>query len=114
MSERYTKRDAERAFEALAEACGATVLDYSWPITDERRDGAWKLDHNGVYGGYVIAAILPSSPPHDDSPQTYTAETHPLDSMRRPAREFAQTCWMATRAIGFARTHRNGGHTVHR
>jgi hypothetical protein len=101
---RYTRKNAEAAFEALAEACGAVVLDYSWPITDERRDGAWTLDHNSTYGGYVISAICPSSPPQDPhDPQTYTAETTPLRDERLSTGEFVRSCWTAVRAIHVAR-----------
>lgn len=108
MSDRYTTRDAQAAFETLAAIAGARVLDSAWKITDKRRDGAWKLDHNGVYGGYVIAAICPSSPPSDPTqPQTYTAETHPLGDGRYSAREFCGRCWFASRAIGFSREPSN-------
>lgn len=102
---RYTKSDAHAAFTTLAEAAGATILDPSWKITDPRRDGAWLLDHNGTYGGYVIAAICPSSPPSDPTqPQTYTAKTHPLGNERYATREFTQRCWFAVRAIVFAKS----------
>jgi hypothetical protein len=103
MSDRYTSRDARAAFEHLASVAGATIADPSWKITDPRRDGAWILDHNGVYGGYVIAAYVPSSPPTDGRPQTYTAETHPLGEGRFSARDFCNRCHFAARAIGFAK-----------
>jgi hypothetical protein len=103
MSDRYTSRDARNAFEHLAETMGVRIVDPSWKITDPRREGAWLLDHNGVYGGYVIAALVKSSPPRDGSPQTYTAETHPLDSYRRSAREFSQMCHFAARAVAASR-----------
>lgn len=102
---RYTTKHAESAFAALADAIGATVADSSWGISDPRRDGAWFLDHNATYGGYVIRAYVPSSPPRDgdDRPQSYTAETSPLDDRRRSAREFCETAWFAVRAIGASR-----------
>jgi hypothetical protein len=99
---RYTKKDARAAFERLAAAAGATIADSSWSIDDPRREGAWILDHNGTYGGYVIAAYVKSSST-PGKPQTFTAETHPLDMRRRPAREFAETCHYAARAIEFSR-----------
>jgi hypothetical protein len=104
---RYTRKNAEAAFAALAEACGATLLDPAWPITDARRDGAWLLDHNSTYGGYVIRAICPSSPPRpgEDRPQTYTAETTPLRDERLSTGEFVRSCWTAVRAIGIARAN---------
>lgn len=97
---RYTRQNAESAFLALAEACGATVLDSSWSIDDPRREGTWTLDHNATYGGYTIQEIVASSPPQDPSrPQTYTAETDALDGRRRPAREFCESAWLAVRAV---------------
>jgi hypothetical protein len=105
MPERYTRRDAVAAFEHLAESVGATIADPSWPITDPRREGAWLLDHNGVYGGYVIAAYVKSSPPRagEDREQAYTAQTHPLTDYRMPAREFSRMCHFAARAVGLSR-----------
>jgi hypothetical protein len=106
MSDRYTRRDAEMAFEHLAETARVTIADPAWKITDRRRLGAWSLDYNGVYGGFTIQAFVADSPPRDDRPQAYTAITHPLNDRRLPAREFAQACHFAARAIAAAR----GGH----
>jgi hypothetical protein len=105
MPERYTKRDARNAFEHLAETMGVRVADPAWPISDPRREGAWILDHNGVYGGYVIAAYVPDSPPRpgDDRPQAYTAQTHPLTDYRQSARDFSQMCHFAARAVAASR-----------
>jgi hypothetical protein len=88
--ERFTRKDAQRAFERLAEAVGATIADPTWAIDDPRREGAWLLDHG--YGGYVVAAYTKSSSIAGE-PQTYTAETHPLGDGHMPAREF----WYAVR-----------------
>jgi hypothetical protein len=111
MPERYTKRDAERAFEHLAETMGVRIVDPSWKITDPRREGAWLLDHNGVYGGYVIAALVKDSPPRDGRPQAYTAQTHPLTDYRQSARDFSQMCHFAARAVAASkhRTKRERG-----
>jgi hypothetical protein len=102
--ERYTRRDTEMAFARLADAVGAKIADPAWKITDKRRLGAWTLDHNGVYGGYVIAAYVSDSHYSDDPrPQTYTAETHPMGDRRHNARDFAQMCHFAARAIEASR-----------
>lgn len=104
---RVTRSMVESAFERLADASGARILDPSWKITDKRRDGAWKLDHNGVYGGYVIAAICPSSPPREgEGKQTYTAETMPLGYERKSAAEFFDACNFACRALAFRKSSR--------
>lgn len=106
MPERYTRRDAESAFQRLADAVGAKIADPAWKITDKRREGAWILDHNSVYGGYVIEAYVPDSPPHDDRPQAYTAVTQPFGYERRSAREFAGACHFAARAVEASRGKR--------
>lgn len=101
---RYTSKHAQSAFERLADAVGATIADPAWKIADPRREGAWILDHNSVYGGYVIAAYVAGSPPYagDDRPQTYTAETHPLGSERYSAREFCERVNFALRVKGLS------------
>lgn len=100
---RYTKRDAERAFERLAEAVGATLADSAWGIHDPRRDGAWFLDRNPVYGGYVVAAYVRDSAGRegDDRLQAYTAQTHPLGMMRRSPREFCDAVNFALHVKAF-------------
>jgi hypothetical protein len=103
MSERYTKRDAVKAFEQLAEAVGATIADPSWKLTDPRREGAWVLDHNGAYGGYVVEAYVADSPPRDGREQAYTAVTCPLGYERRSARQFCEHVNSVTRAMDYAR-----------
>jgi hypothetical protein len=103
MTDRYTRRDAEAAFERLAAAVGAKIADPSWKLTDRRRLGAWILDHNSVYGGYVIEAYVSDSPPRDERKQAYTAVTRPMGDTRRNARDFADACHFAARAIEAAR-----------
>lgn len=100
--ERYTRRDAEQAFERLADAVGAKVADPAWKTTDKRRLGAWTLDHNSVYGGYVIEAFVADTP-RDDGHQAYTAVTRPMGDYRHTARDFAQMCHFAVRAIEASR-----------
>jgi hypothetical protein len=111
MPERYSEQDARNAFEHLAETMGVRVADRSWDIHDPRREGAWILDHNGAYGGYVIAAYVKDSPPRDGRPQAYTAQTHPLTSYRQSAREFSMSCHLAARAVAASklRTKRERG-----
>lgn len=89
MTTRYTKRDAEGAFNRLREALEKPLAS-DFGIHDPQREGAWLLDHNSVYGGYVIAEIVADSPPRpgEDRPQAYTAENRPFGHERRTAREF--------------------------
>ncbi len=90
----YTRRDALAAFKRLADAKHATIADPSWAISDPRRDGAWFLDHNATYGGYVIIAYMPSLPPRkgEEQLQNYTAEACPMGYERQPARQFVEMC----------------------
>ncbi len=100
MAERYTRKDAGRAFERLREAKGARLAsDYG--IYDPEREGAWALDHNATYGGYVVVEIIASSPPRkgEDRQQSYTAEHHPLGNARLPAREFCYAVNFALRVL---------------
>jgi hypothetical protein len=100
--ERFTRKDARRAFERLAEATGATIADPTWAIDDPRREGAWTLDYNGVYGGFVICAYVKSTTIEGHA-QTYTAITNPLGMERRPAREFWYTVHFAIRVLELKR-----------
>jgi hypothetical protein len=108
MPDRYTRRDVEELTLRLALATGNRIADADWKITDRRREGAWFIDHNSVYGGYVIAAYVASSPPRegDDRPQSYTAQTHPLGDARRSAREFCEAAHFALRALGAQKRRR--------
>lgn len=81
--DRYTRKDAERAFDLL---CKATGHRKAVAYNDV---GGWQLDYNGVYGGYVIHAIV-----NDGG-----GVTEPFGSMRRPAREFCSTVTFAIRAL---------------
>lgn len=110
MSERYTKRDAYMAFARLASALGKTWSDDNgklWsgsayePIAVGRQlwervgpnnvacVGAWTLDHNSVYGGYVIEEIF----------NVGGGVTLPFGSMRRTAREFCDAVYFAENAL---------------
>jgi len=96
--DRYTRKDGERAFERLCLALDKPNGHYreltqeedegvdelppgSMTIGDGSRctiPGGWHLDHNSVYGGYVVEEIMFAS----------MGITHPFGSYRRNAREF--------------------------
>lgn len=91
--ERYTIKDAERAFERLA-----TVLDKGteqWVKDPERESGsravigAWALDYNPIYGGCVITEIC----------NVNGGITHPMGDSRRTPREFCAMVRFAIDAI---------------
>jgi len=93
--ERYTKSHAVRAFTQLATAMGKRFEPVT-PAWTKREDGTnkatvgvWCLDHNGVYGGYVITEMDNES----------GGESHPFGSNRMGTREFVQACQMAARAV---------------
>jgi len=113
MSERYTKRDAYMAFARLASALGKTWSDDHgelWkgsayePVAAgqlwlrQGSDnvafvGAWMLDHNSVYGGFVIEEMY----------NTGGGVTQPFGSMRRNAREFCDAVYFAENALRAAK-----------
>lgn len=78
--ERYTKRDAEKAFERLLTLTGK----HAGPWNEV---GAWQLDYNGTYGGYVVVEITSEG----------GGQTHPLGDMRRNARDFCSAVNFASR-----------------
>lgn len=80
--DRYTRKDAEAAFAQLCEAVGRR----QGPWNDV---GAWQIDYNSVYGGYVVVEIVNSS----------GGQTHPLGEPRRPAREFCSHINFALRVM---------------
>ena len=84
MSERYTRKDAERAFELL---CKVTEHRQARAWNDV---GGWQLDYNSAYGGYVVHEVVTAS----------GGVSEPLGSMRRTARDFCQSVNFAVRAIG--------------
>lgn len=83
MSERYTKKDAEAAFLRLVEATGNRVAESYNDV------GGWQLDHNSVYGGYVVHEIS----------NEHGAVSEPYSSTRRNAREFCDVVWFAIRTL---------------
>jgi hypothetical protein len=76
---KYTKNDAVKAYELLRNTLGrAEAKRYN-------QIGAWKLDYNYVYGGYVIHQI----------DNIHGGVLCPMGTDRKTAREFV-------RAIHFA------------
>lgn len=110
MSERFTKKDAEKALERLCELMGRPKGHYRKLAEGEVAPagavvtgvngqfctipGGWELDYNPIYGGYVVEEILENS----------TGITQPFGANRRSARDFWQMVWDITRAfelVGF-------------
>jgi len=113
MSDRYTRKDAEAAFARLAAALGKTWSDrngqlwkgdYWEPVADgtlwtrqgsenHARVGAWTLDHNAIYGGYVIEEMYNEG----------GGVSQPFGSMRRSARDFCDAVAFAENALRAAK-----------
>lgn len=61
--DRYTRKNAEQAFDRLATALGKSHAENgsgSWRRVDGQNVatvGWWELDYNGTYGGFVIHEI---------------------------------------------------------
>jgi hypothetical protein len=51
--------------------------------------GTFHLDHNAIYGGYVIVCVYEGE----------TAEYHPFGSRRLPARQMYDCMYMASTAL---------------
>jgi hypothetical protein len=83
MSDRYTRKDAESAFVRLREVCGKRHAESYGDV------GGWRLDYNGVYGGFVVEEIVNEG----------GGITHPLGEGRRRARDFVDAVRFATRVI---------------
>jgi hypothetical protein len=110
MSQRFTRKDAERAFARLAFTLGKTWSDrsghlYSGPYwapvpagelwTRVGSDyvatvGAWMLDYNPVYGGFVIHQMGNEG----------GGVSCPMGHTRKPAREFCEAVRFAIDALG--------------
>jgi hypothetical protein len=98
MTARYSRKDAEAAFARLASALGQTWSDQYgnlwngkayeptavgqlWTTDGTENNahvGAWTLDYNPIYGGYVIEVIA----------NTGGGVSQPFGSQRHPASEF--------------------------
>ena len=106
MTDRYTRKDAEAAFNRLRLVLDKPNGHYrEAPTTHEENPfgapkyvtipGGWALDHNSWYGGYVIQEIDPNGG---------TGIFEPFGSRRRTAREFCDAVNFALSAISLAQT----------
>ena len=78
MADRYSRKDAERAFDRLAYALGKQHT--RWEQVDGRNVvnvGSWHLDCAPIYGGYVVNEICNEG----------GGITQPFGMLRHPARE---------------------------
>lgn len=93
MADRYTRKDAQIAFERLCEELGKPSGHYRKLAAGETSNmangqtfstipGGWALDYNPTYGGCVIEELSPT--PGE------TWISHPFGSTRRSPREFCQ------------------------
>jgi hypothetical protein len=109
MADRYTRKDAEAAFARLASALGKTWSDregklwkgaYYEPTAagqlwtregnqNRAHVGAWTLDHNSIYGGYVIHEMYNEG----------GGVSEPFGGMRRNARDFCDAVYFAENAL---------------
>lgn len=90
MSFRYTRKGCQSQFERLAAALDKPIYDPDrYP---DPQIGSWRLDHNGVYGGYVI----------EESFNGYGGITMPLGYRRRNADTFVSTITFALDCIELA------------
>jgi len=81
--DRYTRKDAERAFVRL---CGMTGHRPARAWNDV---GGWLFDWNGTYGGGVVAEVVTDG----------GGQSHPLGDRRRTAREFCDAVYFAARVL---------------
>lgn len=100
---RYSRKDAESAFEQLCVLLGkSTDVTCSTARTANGTDlerheargwrwnvGAWRLDYNGAYGGYQVQEIFNDS----------GGVSCPLGDLRRTAREFCESVYFVRRAL---------------
>jgi hypothetical protein len=113
MSDRYTRTDAEAAFARLASALGKVWSDREGKLwkgayyepTEEgelwvregnanrARVGAWSLDYNPIYGGYVI----------HEMGNVGGGVSEPFGGMRRNAREFCDAVYFTENALRAAK-----------
>jgi hypothetical protein len=93
MSDRYTLKDADKAFERLCEELGKPMGHYRKCADGEPSNmangqtfstipGGWALDYNPTYGGCVVQELSPNPG------ETWVRS--PLGDRRRSPREFCQ------------------------
>lgn len=80
---RYTRKDAEAAFERLCKATGHRIASSYDDI------GAWELDYASEYGGYTVNEIVNDA----------GGVNRPLGDQRRSAREFCDAVYFAERVL---------------
>jgi hypothetical protein len=91
MSNRVSRSMVEAAAKRLADALGKQYGDV-WKRTEKGNKsivGAWAMDYNPVYGGYVIVEMC----------NEHGAERHPLISSRLPAAAMLDALNMAHAAV---------------
>lgn len=91
MSDRYTKKDAERCAKDLARTL-KKPFGNCWAKKKGRnvaKIGCWDVDYNPIYGGAVIEEI------HNEA----GGISHPFGSRRMKPSEFCQATNMAVRAV---------------
>jgi hypothetical protein len=83
---KYTRKIVEQRFDNLCRVLGKRIG------SSHKDVGAWKLDYNPYYGGFIICEILANG-----------GECHPVYDSRLPAREFCQAINFAIRCIALDR-----------
>ncbi len=90
MSDRITKGHVERVFAAVAKAYGRSTDPWGeYKKTRKATVGAWSLDYNPHYGGWVIEEI------HSEA----GGVTTPFGDRRLSTSQFYQALWMVLRAL---------------
>ena len=84
--ERYTRKNVEARFLELCNVLGKRVA------TNYKDAGAWFLDYNANYGGYIISEYMANG-----------GEFHPVCNRRMPAREFCETINFGIRCVALDR-----------
>jgi hypothetical protein len=80
---RTSRKDVERVFKRLVDACGRHVAESYNDV------GGWQLDFNSVYGGFVIEEIVTAS----------GGVSHPFGDSRLKAGPFVDAMRFAERAL---------------
>lgn len=83
---RTGSKEVKAVFKHFCDACGRDVA------TKYNDVGAWELDHNGIYGGYVINEISSSG-----------GVNQPFGPVRMKASSFVDAMRFAMRAIDNAK-----------
>jgi hypothetical protein len=84
--DRYTSKNAHARFNELCKVLGKRVA------TNYKDVGAWFLDYQACYGGYIISEYMAGG-----------GESHPVCNRRMSAREFCETINFAIRCVALDR-----------